>query len=66
MLLILFLFCLSLVFLGFGNTIKIIFEFAFEERVDDKEAERDELLKRATAALEKNAAEEVPFWRANK
>ena len=44
----------------------IIFEFAFEERVDDKEAERDELLKRATAALEKNAAEEVPFWRANK
>ena len=32
----------------------------------EEQAKRDELLKRATIALEKNAPEEVPFWRANK
>ena len=46
----------------------IFFEWVFkigdEERA--KEAERDAILKRATIALEKQQAEEVPFWRANK
>lgn len=39
-----------------------IYGVMHDER-EQKENERDELLKRATVALEKNAAEEVPFWR---
>lgn len=39
---------------------------AGDEEREQKEKERDEILKRATVALEKNApvVEEVPFWRA--
>ena len=48
----------------------ILFEWLFKLGLGDeeraREAERDAILKRATIALEKNAAEEVPFWRANK
>ena len=43
-------------------------EWLFEstDKEMEEQAKRDELLKRATIALEKQQAEEVPFWRANK